>query len=74
VVQEYWRCLEELSDKPEFTRYLKREFPRQAPRDMTPLSRRDFMKFMGARWHWPASAVALSARRENRPYVIRRKR
>ncbi|HEX8236452.1 MAG TPA: TAT-variant-translocated molybdopterin oxidoreductase [Abditibacteriaceae bacterium] len=46
--QEYWRCLEELSEKPEFTRYLQREFPRQAPRDMTPLSRRDFMKFMGA--------------------------
>ena len=43
-----WRSLEELSGTPEFTRYLQKEFPRQAPRDMMPLSRRDFMRLMGA--------------------------
>jgi MoCo/4Fe-4S cofactor protein with predicted Tat translocation signal len=46
--QQLWRSLEELSGTPEFTRYLQKEFPRQAPRDMMPLSRRDFMRLMGA--------------------------
>lgn len=44
----YWRSLEEACETPEFTRYLGREFPHQAPRDMLPLGRRDFMKLMGA--------------------------
>ncbi|MGV3720258.1 MAG: TAT-variant-translocated molybdopterin oxidoreductase [Actinomycetota bacterium] len=46
--KEYWRSLDELANTEEFQRYLKREFPMQAPRDMTPLSRRDFMRVMGA--------------------------
>jgi molybdopterin-containing oxidoreductase family iron-sulfur binding subunit len=44
----YWRCLDELSDDPKFERLLEREFPQQAPRDMAPLARRDFLKLMGA--------------------------
>ena len=44
----YWRSLEEACETPEFTRYLGREFPHQAPRDMLPLARRDFLKLMGA--------------------------
>jgi molybdopterin-containing oxidoreductase family iron-sulfur binding subunit len=46
--KDYWRCLEEVADSPEFRLYLEREFPRQAPRDMEPLSRRGFLKLMGA--------------------------
>ena len=44
----YWRSLEELAGDDEFNRFLEREFPRQAPRDMAPLARRDFLKLMGA--------------------------
>ena len=46
--QQYWRSLEELADTKEFQELLQREFPRQAPRDMEPLSRREFLKLMGA--------------------------
>ena len=46
--REYWRSLEEVADTPEFRQYLEREFPMQAPRDMEPLSRREFMRVMGA--------------------------
>ena len=44
----YWRNLEELSEQPGFTEMLRREFPGQAPKDWAPLSRRDFVKLMGA--------------------------
>jgi molybdopterin-containing oxidoreductase family iron-sulfur binding subunit len=44
----YWRSLEELAGDPKFERLLQREFPNQAPRDMAPLPRRDFLKLMGA--------------------------
>ncbi len=44
----YWRSLEELAGDPKFERLLQREFPHQAPRDMAPLARRDFLKLMGA--------------------------
>ena len=46
--KEYWRSLEELADTQEFQEFLQREFPRQAPRDMEPLSRRDFLRLTGA--------------------------
>jgi MoCo/4Fe-4S cofactor protein with predicted Tat translocation signal len=45
---KYWRSLEELADTEEFQRYLEREFPHQAPRDMAPLNRREFFRVMGA--------------------------
>jgi molybdopterin-containing oxidoreductase family iron-sulfur binding subunit len=44
----YWRSLEELAEQPGFTEMLQREFPGQAPKDWAPLSRRDFVKLMGA--------------------------
>ena len=44
----YWRTLDELAGDPKFERLLEREFPNQAPRDMAPLARRDFLKLMGA--------------------------
>src|SRR5688572_21719755 len=46
--QQYWRSLEELADSPTFQRYLEKEFPLQAPREMAPLSRREFFRVMGA--------------------------
>ena len=46
--RKYWRSLEELAGDDEFGRFLEREFPNQAPRDMAPIARRDFLKLMGA--------------------------
>ncbi len=46
--REFWRSLEEVADTPEFRRYIEREFPHAAPRDMQPLSRRNFLQLMGA--------------------------
>src|SRR6266852_2662840 len=44
----YWRSLEELAETEEFQELLYREFPRQASAMRTSLSRRDFIKLMGA--------------------------
>ena len=46
--QEYWRCLEELADSEEFHEFLKQEFPQQAAGWFDGVSRRDFLKLMGA--------------------------
>src|SRR5262245_40043866 len=48
--QHYWRSLDELAATPEFQEFLQREFPRQASEwvDRSPLSRRNFLKLMGA--------------------------
>lgn len=46
--RQYWRSLDELANTEEFQQYMEREFPNQAPRDMSPLSRREFLRVMGA--------------------------
>ncbi|MFN8454467.1 MAG: TAT-variant-translocated molybdopterin oxidoreductase [Anaerolineae bacterium] len=46
--QHYWRSLEELADTEEFQDFLYREFPRQASEWPNALSRRHFLKLMGA--------------------------
>jgi molybdopterin-containing oxidoreductase family iron-sulfur binding subunit len=46
--REYWRCLEELSDDAEFHELLKQDFPQQAAGWLDGVSRRDFLKLMGA--------------------------
>ena len=46
--QEYWRCLEELSDSEEFHKFLTQEFPQQAAGWLDGVSRRDFLRLMGA--------------------------
>jgi molybdopterin-containing oxidoreductase family iron-sulfur binding subunit len=46
--REYWRCLEEFSDSDAFRELLKGEFPRQAAGWLDGVSRRDFLKLMGA--------------------------
>lgn len=43
----YWRSLNELAESEEFTEIVQHEFPRQA-KLMGTLSRRDFLKFLGA--------------------------
>ena len=46
--KRYWRSLEELSNAPGFDEMLQREFPRQASEWIDPVSRRGFLKIMGA--------------------------
>jgi molybdopterin-containing oxidoreductase family iron-sulfur binding subunit len=46
--QEYWRCLEELAGSEEFHKLLTQEFPQQAVGWFDGVSRRDFLKLMGA--------------------------
>ena len=44
----YWRSLEELAAREDFHDLMQREFPQGAPRDMNPLTRREFVRLMGA--------------------------
>ncbi len=44
----YWRSLDELTDKPEFRRFVENEFPAYADEMLAPGSRRTFLKIMGA--------------------------
>ncbi|MBK9162637.1 MAG: TAT-variant-translocated molybdopterin oxidoreductase [Acidobacteria bacterium] len=46
--KDYWRSLEELADRPEFEEFVKGEFPIQAEEWDNSLSRRNFIKVMGA--------------------------
>src|SRR4051794_22635293 len=46
--REYWRGLEELAETPEFQDFVKHEFPRDVELWMEPITRRDFLKLMGA--------------------------
>ena len=46
--QKYWRSLEEFADAPEFEEFVSREFPSQAEEWNDPVSRRSFIKVMGA--------------------------
>src|SRR5437870_13067949 len=45
---EYWRSLEELAGSEEFQDMLHREFPRGASEWLDAVSRRGFLKLMGA--------------------------
>ena len=51
---EYWRSLEELAGNPEFQDALKREFPKGASEWLDSVSRRGFLKVMGASLGSPA--------------------
>lgn len=46
--KEYWRGVEEYADSPEFAEYVKREFPDHAESWDDSVSRRNFIKVMGA--------------------------
>ncbi|HXV77872.1 MAG TPA: TAT-variant-translocated molybdopterin oxidoreductase, partial [Candidatus Polarisedimenticolaceae bacterium] len=44
----FWRSIDELADAPEFRRFVEREFPAYADQMLTPPTRRNFLKIMGA--------------------------
>lgn len=46
--KEYWRSVEEFVDAPEFEEFVKHEYPQQAEEWDNGLSRRNFIKVMGA--------------------------
>ena len=46
--KEYWRSLEEYSDTPEFKEFVSREYPHEIEEWDNSLSRRNFVKVMGA--------------------------
>jgi MoCo/4Fe-4S cofactor protein with predicted Tat translocation signal len=46
--KKYWRSLDELADTPQFHEMLAREFPQQTSEWIDPVSRRGFLKVMGA--------------------------
>ena len=46
--REYWRSLDELAQTEDFQELLHREFPEQASELIDPVSRRNFLRLMGA--------------------------
>ena len=46
--KKFWRSLDELSDTPEFRAAVEKEFPSAAQEWIDPVSRRGFLKLMGA--------------------------
>ena len=46
--ETYWRTLDELAGSPDFEEFVRSEFPEQAPNLADPLSRRQFLRLMGA--------------------------
>jgi molybdopterin-containing oxidoreductase family iron-sulfur binding subunit len=46
--KRYWQSVDELADTPEFQAAVEREFPSAAQEWVDPVSRRGFMKLMGA--------------------------
>ncbi len=46
--KEYWRSVEEFADAPEFEEFVKEEYPQHAEEWSDGLSRRNFVKVMGA--------------------------
>jgi len=46
--RRFWKNLDELSDDPQFHELMAEEFPRQSTEWVDPISRRGFMKVMGA--------------------------
>ena len=46
--KKFWRSMDELADTPEFQAAVEREFPSAAQEWVDPVSRRGFLKVMGA--------------------------
>ncbi len=68
--QQYWRSLEELAETKEFEEMLHREFPQGASEWLSSVSRRNFLKLMGASLAFGGlSACSLSEPEKIVPYV-----
>ena len=48
IDMKYWRSMDQLADTPEYQNFLHREFPSNASELTDPVTRRNFMKVMGA--------------------------
>jgi MoCo/4Fe-4S cofactor protein with predicted Tat translocation signal len=46
--KKFWRSVDELAETPEFAEMVAKEFPSQASEWIDPVSRRNFLKVMGA--------------------------
>ena len=46
--KKFWRSVDELADSPDFAELVNKEFPSQASEWIDPVSRRSFLKVMGA--------------------------
>jgi MoCo/4Fe-4S cofactor protein with predicted Tat translocation signal len=68
--KRYWRSLDELADTPEFREMVEREFPGRTWETLTPTTRRQFLKVMGASLalagiagcRWPVEKIVPFAR------------
>jgi molybdopterin-containing oxidoreductase family iron-sulfur binding subunit len=68
--KEYWRSLDELADSPEFDTFVRREYPSQTEVLIDPVSRRSFMKLMGASLGLAGlAACTVQPKEEVIPYV-----
>ncbi len=67
---QYWRSLDELADSPEFESFVRREYPSQMEVLIDPVSRRSFMKLMGASLGLAGlAACTVQPKEEVIPYV-----
>ena len=67
--KEYWRSLDELADTPQFRETLEREFPRLAAYWPDGVSRRAFLKLMGASFALAGLAACSPPGSKLVPYV-----
>lgn len=67
--KEYWRSLDQIADTGEFRNFLNREFPSQASEWLNTLSRRRFMKVMGASLAFAGLAACGRPTEKIVPYV-----
>ncbi len=69
--KEYWRSIEEFVDAPEFGEYVKQEYPSHAEEWDNSLSRRNFVKIMGASLAFAGlSGCVMQPAEKIVPYVI----
>ena len=61
--KRYWRSIDELADTAEFQAAVEKEFPSAAQEWLDPVSRRGFMKLMGASMALAGLAGCKTARR-----------
>jgi molybdopterin-containing oxidoreductase family iron-sulfur binding subunit len=64
---EYWRSIDELTEKPEFKNWLHREFPEGAS-EAEGVNRRHFLKIMGASFALAGAGAAGCRRPES--YIL----